>query len=100
MASSEEVGIVSDLVVGYAVIAAVALGLFVATAHAASHHGWRVLDAAALFAVFGLFAYIRWVWYDPRLAQWLPYSNLIVVGNWLPLFSSALAGLVWGRMVL
>jgi len=91
---------VNDLIVGYAVITALALGLFLATAHAASHQGWRVLDAAALFTVFGLFAYIRWVWYDPHLAQWLPFSNLIVVGNWLPLFSAALAGLVWGRMAL
>jgi hypothetical protein len=98
MAPSEEVGTVSDLVVGYAVIAALAVGLFLATAHAARRHGWRVLDLAALAMVIGLLAYIRWLWYDPRLAQWLPFSNLIVVGNWLPLFSAALAGLVWGRM--
>ncbi|MCI0359623.1 MAG: cysteine peptidase family C39 domain-containing protein [Planctomycetaceae bacterium] len=88
----------SDLVVGYAVIGALSAGLFLSTAHAARRHGPRVLDLAALVAVIALFAYIRWLWYDPRLAQWLPYSNLIVVGNWLPLFSAALAGLVWSRM--
>jgi Peptidase C39 family len=48
--------------------------------------------------VIVLFAYIRYVWDHPVLAAWLPFSNLIVVGNWLPLFSAALAGLVWGRM--
>jgi hypothetical protein len=91
----------SDLVIGYAVIASLAVGLFMLTVRAAlGCHYSRVLDAAALFTVAALFAYIRWLWYDPRLAQWLPYSNLIVVGNWLPLFAAIMAGLVWNRMVL
>lgn len=88
----------SDLVVGYTAIAALALGLFLLIARAARHHSSRFLDAAALVTVLALFAYIRWLWYDPRLAEWLPFSNLIVVGNWLPLFAALLAGLVWGRM--
>jgi hypothetical protein len=54
-------------------------------------------DLAAICVLAGLFFYIRHVWYDPRLAQWLPLSNLIVVGNWLPLFAAILAGLVWRR---
>jgi hypothetical protein len=87
-----------DLIVGYAVIAALAIGLFLVTARAARCHHPCVLDVAAVLTVAGLFAYIRWLWYDPRLAEWLPFANLIVVGNWLPLFSAALAGLVWGRM--
>lgn len=88
----------SDLVVGYAVIAALALGLFLLTAHASRRHGPLVLDLAALVTVLALFAYIRWLWYDPRLAEWLPFSNLVVVGNWLPLFAAVLAGLVWVRL--
>jgi hypothetical protein len=88
----------SDLVVGYAVIAALAIGLFLSTAHASRRHSPPVLDFAAVITVLALFAYIRWLWYDPQLAEWLPFSNLIVVGNWLPLFSAALAGLVWARL--
>src|SRR5688572_13175737 len=87
----------SDLAIGYAVLAALALGLFALAAHAARRHGPGVVDLAALVTVLSLFAYIRWLWYDPRLAEWLPYANLIVVGNWLPLFAAALAGLVWSR---
>jgi len=87
-----------DLVVGYTAIAALAIGLFLLTARAARSHHPRVLDLAAVLIVAGLFAYIRWLWYNPRLAEWLPFANLIVVGNWLPLFSAALAGLVWRRM--
>jgi len=88
----------SDLVVGYVVIAALAIGLFLATSRAVCSHHPRILDLAAIVTVVGLFAYIRWLWYAPQLAEWLPFANLIVVGNWLPLFSAALAGLVWGRM--
>ena len=87
-----------DLVVGYAVIAALVIGLFLVTARAARSHHPHILDLAAVLTVVGLFSYIRWLWYDPRLAEWLPFANLIVVGNWLPLFSAGLAGLVWGRM--
>lgn len=87
----------SDLAIGYALIAAVAMGLFLLTARAARSHARRAIDLAALVVVVGLFAYIRWLWYNPRLVEWLPVSNLIVVGNWLPLFAATLAGLVWSR---
>jgi hypothetical protein len=87
----------SDLAVGYAVIAGAALGSFLVTGHAARWHARRAIDLAAFVVVAALFAYIRWLWYDPRLAHWLPVSNLIVVGNWLPIFAAALAGLVWSR---
>ena len=87
-----------DLILGLVVIAATAIALFAFTARAARHHHPRAIDAVALLIVSGLFAYIRWLWYDPRLAEWLPFANLIVIGNWLPLFAAALAGLVWGRV--
>jgi peptidase C39-like protein len=88
----------SDLVVGYVALGALALGLFLLTSRAARHHRPLALDGAALLTVAALFAYIRWVWYSPRLAELLPFSNLIVVGNWLPLFAAVLAGLVWARI--
>ena len=87
-----------DLVGGMAIIAFCALTLFVLTVRAARAHRPVALDLAGSLVVIGLFAYIRLVWQHPRLADFLPYSNLIVVANWLPLFIAALAGLVWVRM--
>jgi len=85
----------SDLALGYVIIAAVAAGLFVLTGRLARHLS-PTCSAAATAAVVGLlFLYIRTLWGDVRLAQWLPVSNLVVVGNWLPLFAAALAGLAW-----
>jgi hypothetical protein len=88
----------SDLVVGFAIIALAAAGLFLLTCWLARRLSPWQCDVAALAVVILLIAYIRTVWYDPRLAELLPFSNLIVVGNWLPLFAATLAALVWRRM--
>src|SRR5688572_7531511 len=87
----------SDLGVGYAVLAAGCGALFLAAVWLARRLPRTGIDLAAVVAVAGLIAYIRYLWYQPALAQWLPYSNLIVIGNWLPLFSAIIAGLVWQR---
>ena len=87
----------SDLLVGYVIIAALAAGLFLLTCWGSRQLAAWQCDMAAVAVVVMLVAYIRTVWYDPRLAELLPFSNLIVLGNWLPLFASALAGLVWRR---
>ena len=42
--------------------------------------------------------YVVHVQGHPRSAQVLPFSNLIVVGNWQPLMVSVLAGLLWHRL--
>jgi hypothetical protein len=87
----------SDLVVGYAVLAAGSAALLVVAIAIARHLPRVGIDLLAVAAVAGLLVYIRYVWYHPALAEWLPFSNLIVVGNWLPLFSAIIAGLVWQR---
>lgn len=87
-----------DLLIGYAVIGAGAIGLFLLAAQLASRSSGRTIDALTLLLVAGLFGYIRYLWFDPVLARWLPFSNLVVVGNWLPLFAAAIAGLVWRRI--
>ena len=89
-----------DLYLGGLIIALMAAGLFLLTRLGASHLcGWqRNLFAAALVA--GLLYYIGEWWYDVRLVRWLPYSNLIVVGNWLPLAAAMLAAFVWQETTL
>lgn len=59
--------------------------------------GRRVSSRAAnwlcLLTVVGLVAYIGCVWDKTTLVKWLPYSNLIVLGNWFPLEAGFLGGL-------
>ena len=84
-----------DLVWGFALIAALAAVLFLATAALARRLPRSALTGLAILVVGALLIYIRSIWYDVRLASWLPVSNLIVVGNWLPLLAAVLAGVAW-----
>lgn len=84
-----------DLVWGIALVAALAAALFLASAWLARRLPRPALSLLALAVVAVLFAYIRSVFYDVGLAHWLPLSNLVVVGNWLPLLAAVLAGLAW-----
>src|SRR6266508_1107007 len=86
-----------DLALAYGVLALLALGLFLISGSLARRFSPRAADVAALAVVLLLFFYVRTLWYDPRLAGWLPFSSLIVLGNWLPLFAAVLAGIVWSK---
>jgi hypothetical protein len=57
-----------------------------------------VVDALAALEVVLIAVYARWIWDETFVAQWLPYSNLIVVSNWFPMAAGFLAGLVWRRI--
>jgi hypothetical protein len=87
----------TDLAIAFGILAALSVGLFALTAWAARGWGPSACNIAALAVVVLLFVYIHTVWDDVRIAQLLPYSNLIVLGNWLPLFAAAMAGLAWQR---
>jgi len=50
----------------------------------------------AIATVLLIGCYIRWLWDNVLLAQFLPFSNLIVVGNWFPLLLSLFGGMVCG----
>ena len=86
-----------DLALAYGLLALLALGLFSASGLLMRRLSPRACDAAALAVVLLLLLYIRTLWQDLRLAGWLPLANLIVLGNWLPLFAAVLAGIVAAR---
>ncbi|MDX1948503.1 MAG: hypothetical protein SFU86_24165 [Pirellulaceae bacterium] len=88
----------ADLAFGCVAMVALSAALFVLTAREARRLPPWACDLLAALLVAGMFLYVRTLWYDPRVATWLPVSNLIVVGNWLPLFAAAVGGLVWQRM--
>lgn len=83
-----------DLLLALAIVAALALLVFWLTAAAARRLSWWQRNALALLIVSAMVLYSRLLWQDTLLAHWLPFSNLIVIGNWFPLFLAALAGVV------
>lgn len=87
-----------DLLCGYLLIAVLAAGLFLLTQRAVRDLSPRACTMVAAAAVTLLYLYVRTLWYDVHLAELLPFSNLVVVGNWLPLFAAVLAALSWQRL--
>ena len=55
-------------------------------------------DLLGLVTIAAIGFYIRDVWDHVFVADWLPYSSLIVLGNWFPLFAGFLGGIVWQRV--
>lgn len=86
-----------DLYLGIMLMVALGAATFAATRRLAHFGPMWLYDAAAFVTVSLLCSYIWWVWDDVRVAHWLPYSNLIIVGNWFLPMLGVLAGLVWQR---
>lgn len=84
----------TDLYLGLACMAALSMAMFRLSAWLAHciPSAYRPWFGAAIVAA--MFAYVHLVWQSTILADWLPFSNLIVVGNWFALFLAALAGVL------
>lgn len=88
----------SDLLVASCLLAILSLGIFVSIARLARRLPRRACDALAAAVVIGMGFYTRDVWDHTIVAEWLPISSLIILGNWFPLGIAALAGLAWERV--
>jgi hypothetical protein len=88
---------VADLYFGIALITALAAAAFLLAARTTrSYSALRsnLLAAAALLATV-LFA--AFLWNDPLFVRWLPFSNIAVLANWIPLGAAFLAGIAFSR---
>jgi hypothetical protein len=88
----------TDIYCGMSLMLLLSAACFAATRRAVRGVPLPVCDLLAAIVVVAICAHIRWMWDDVRLARWLPFSNLIVVGNWYLLLAGALAGLAWRRI--
>jgi hypothetical protein len=84
----------ADLYLGLALIAVLSVSLFAATSLLARRLTSLQRNLLAAAVVAGMVLYTRLLWQNTLLAEWLPLSNLIVLGNWFPLFLAALGGVV------
>lgn len=84
-----------DLIVGCCIVTAVAAGVFLGFQRLLQPFNPAYGGRLAVLVVAGLFCYVYEFWYDIRVAHLLPTSNLIVLGNWLPIFAALLAAIAW-----
>jgi hypothetical protein len=89
---------VEDLLIGVLVIGVLSALLFVMSQRLARALDDRLVNLLGIFTVTMIVAYVVHVQEHPSLSHLLPFSNLIVIGNWKPLLVSILAGLMWHRL--
>ncbi len=82
-----------DIYLGLMILAGLACGMFQAGRLVARRVSRPSANLLGALTFVGLAAYINGLWDQVRLAQWLPFSNVIVLGNWFPLAAGFLGGL-------
>jgi len=89
-----------DLYIGLLIVAAMTLALFGAGRVVGRRSRPSVANGLGLLTVALLLIYIRYMSYQTVLAGLLPFSNIIVIGNWCPLLAGFLSGLVSAKAVI
>jgi len=89
-----------DIYLGLLVLAVLSAAMFGAGRAIGRRVSSRAANGLSLFAVTALLAYIGWVWDKTWLVGLLPFSNLIVLGNWFPLEAGFLGGLAFSQCAM
>lgn len=87
-----------DIYIGLAVSIAVSVVAFVAAYRWGRSASLRLGNLLTTALVLLLVLYIRDLWNSQTVVKFLPYSNLIVIGNWLAPTVAVLGGLAWHRL--
>lgn len=87
----------ADIYAGLTIMFGLSAAFFCLSLRVTSAPHRRMGDVAAVVTVLGMIVYIRYIWDNVLLSVVLPFSNLIILGNWLPLISGVLAGIAWNR---
>ncbi|MBT4864162.1 MAG: hypothetical protein HON53_03450 [Planctomycetaceae bacterium] len=87
-----------DLYVGVVIMLAVSSGLFLLGRRIAILGPRWLTNVLAILTIAGVGAYAVYLRDNMLMAIMLPYSNLIVLGNWFPVGVGFLGGLAWIRV--
>ena len=58
----------------------------------------RALDTIAVGLILLMAVYLKYVWGQLWIVNWIPLPSVIVLSNWFPLLLAAMAAVVWLRM--
>lgn len=88
----------TDIITGSCIMLAVCSLLFVVGLKSTQHRSKRLGNLFAVLVVLLTFAYIMFLWDHAVLTKLIPYSNVIVLGNWFPIGAAILSGIACGRL--
>jgi predicted double-glycine peptidase len=89
---------VQDLLIGVLIIGLISSLLLVASMRAALVLPPRLTNLLAIFLITMMVAFVFLLQGRIELSRVLPFSNLIMIGNWQPLIAAVFAGLIWRRL--
>lgn len=87
-----------DIYEGALIMLAVCSLFFVVGLKATQHRSKRLGNLTGILVVLMTVAYIVFLWDDAVLTRLIPYSNVIVLGNWFPIGAAILSGIACGRL--
>lgn len=85
----------TDLYAGMAILAVVSLFLLLATVWLTRNITKREATAVGIVVALLMVCYLRFIWKTSVLAEYLPYSSIVVLSNWFPPAAAFLAGITW-----
>lgn len=87
-----------DLRLAIVLMALLSVAVFFGVNRLSRGLGPRWLDALAVVIVLLIALYVRWVWGELWIVEYIPLASVIVLSNWFPLLLGALAAVLWLRM--
>ena len=88
----------ADLYIGIVIIAIVSAALLALGLWLGRRLPPRDVGLLIMFGVLLLLAFEKFAWDKLWLARMLPFSNVVILGNWYPLIAAFLGGLAWRRI--
>lgn len=70
---------------------------FVLTSRSLRSASSTVLNLAAITIVATIGLYIRWIWGQLWIVNWIPLPSVAVLSNWFPILLAGLAAILWVR---
>ncbi|MCA9122981.1 MAG: hypothetical protein H6822_02985 [Planctomycetaceae bacterium] len=87
-----------DLFLGMLLLAVASAVALAAGLYVERQLSYRACDTLAIGVVLFAGIYGHSIWQRVALAELFPFSNLIVVANWFPIFAAFIIGLAWKRI--
>ncbi|TWT33352.1 Peptidase C39 family protein [Blastopirellula retiformator] len=88
----------TDMYIAYAIVTWLSLTAFFAVRSLSRQWTPLVLDIAAAVVVLAIAGYAWFLWDNEVMAKWLPFSSLMVLGNWFPMGAAVMAAIVSNRL--
>lgn len=88
----------SDLFIGIVIVVIVSSAAYAATRLAGERLSRRANRIIAVVSICGFCFYLFFLWRSAWLISLLPFSNLVIIGNWFPIAAAVLAAHVCQRL--